>query len=28
MEGDPETFKVEDYWDLGPLEAARKALGG
>jgi NitT/TauT family transport system substrate-binding protein len=28
MEGNPEELKVEDYWDLGPLEAARKALGG
>lgn len=28
LEGDPATFKVEDYWDLGPLENARKALGG
>jgi NitT/TauT family transport system substrate-binding protein len=28
MEGDPETFNVEDYWDLGPLNAARAALGG
>jgi len=28
MEGDPASLKVEDYWDLGPLNAARKALGG
>jgi NitT/TauT family transport system substrate-binding protein len=28
LEGDPATFKVEDYWDLAPLENARKALGG
>jgi NitT/TauT family transport system substrate-binding protein len=28
MEGDPDAIKVEDYWDLGPLDAARKALGG
>jgi len=28
MEGDPETFKVEDYWDLGPLNAAKAKLGG
>jgi NitT/TauT family transport system substrate-binding protein len=28
MAGDPETFAVENYWDLGPLDAARKSLGG
>jgi len=28
MEGNPDEFKVEDYWDLGPLDDARKALGG
>ena len=28
MDGDPAALKVEDYWDLGPLDAARKALGG
>lgn len=27
MEGNAADLKVEDYWDLGPLEAARKALG-
>lgn len=28
MSGPAETLKVEEYWDLGPLEAAKKALGG
>jgi NitT/TauT family transport system substrate-binding protein len=28
MQGDPAELKVEEFWDLGPLEAARKALGG
>jgi NitT/TauT family transport system substrate-binding protein len=28
LEGDPQSFKVEDFWDLGPLENARKTLGG
>lgn len=28
LEGDPASLMVEDYWDLGPLEAARAALGG
>src|SRR5262245_6210843 len=28
LEGDPTTFVVEEYWDLAPLEDARKALGG
>jgi len=27
MEGDPETFVIEDYWDLGPLNAAKAKLG-
>jgi NitT/TauT family transport system substrate-binding protein len=28
LQGDPATLKVEDYWDLGPLDAARAKLGG
>lgn len=28
MEGDPAELKVEDFWDLRPLEAARKIVGG
>ncbi len=28
MSGPADTLKVEEYWDLGPLEAAKKALGG
>lgn len=28
LEGPVESLKVEDYWDLRPLEAARKTLGG
>lgn len=28
MEGSVEALKVEDFWDLGPLEAAKKNLGG
>ena len=28
MQGPASSLKVEDYWDLGPLENARKALGG
>jgi NitT/TauT family transport system substrate-binding protein len=28
LEGMAADFKVEDYWDLGPLESARKTLGG
>ena len=28
LEGPADGLKVEDYWDLGPLEAAKKALGG
>jgi NitT/TauT family transport system substrate-binding protein len=28
MQGPADTLKVEDYWDLGPLEAAKKKLGG
>jgi NitT/TauT family transport system substrate-binding protein len=28
MQGDAQSLKVEDYWDLGPLERARKKLGG
>lgn len=27
MTGPADTLKVEDYWDLGPLEAAKKKLG-
>ena len=27
MEGDPEAFVIEDYWDLGPLNAAKAKLG-
>jgi NitT/TauT family transport system substrate-binding protein len=28
LEGDPASLKVEDFWELGPLDAARKAVGG
>lgn len=28
MSGDAATLAVEDYWNLGPLDAARAALGG
>jgi NitT/TauT family transport system substrate-binding protein len=28
LEGSPAELKVEDYWDLGPLESARKSVGG
>ncbi len=28
LEGDPATLTVEEFWDLGPLEAARKSVGG
>jgi NitT/TauT family transport system substrate-binding protein len=28
MQGPADTLKLEDFWDLGPLEAANKALGG
>jgi NitT/TauT family transport system substrate-binding protein len=28
MEGDAASLKVEDYWDLGPLDAAKAKLGG
>ncbi|QIG52474.1 ABC transporter substrate-binding protein [Nordella sp. HKS 07] len=28
MTGPAETLKVEEFWDLGPLDAAKKALGG
>ena len=28
LEGAPGDFKVEDFWDLGPLERARAKLGG
>ena len=28
MAGPADTLKVEDFWDLGPLEAAKKKLGG
>ncbi len=28
LEGPADGLKVEDFWDLGPLEAAKKALGG
>jgi NitT/TauT family transport system substrate-binding protein len=28
MEGPADSLKVEDFWDLGPLEAAKKTLGG
>ena len=28
LQGPADTLKVEDFWDLGPLEAAKKALGG
>jgi NitT/TauT family transport system substrate-binding protein len=28
LEGPAENLKVEDFWDLGPLDAAKKALGG
>jgi len=28
MSGPAETLKVEEFWDLGPLDAAKKALGG
>jgi NitT/TauT family transport system substrate-binding protein len=27
LEGDPAELKVEDYWDLGPLNAAKEKLG-
>lgn len=27
LEGDPADFRVEDYWDLGPLDAAKAKLG-
>ena len=27
LEGDPETLNVEDFWDLGPLQAALEAEG-
>jgi NitT/TauT family transport system substrate-binding protein len=25
--GDPATLKVEDFWDFGPLDRAKKKLG-
>jgi NitT/TauT family transport system substrate-binding protein len=28
LQGPANSLKVEDFWDLGPLERARKALGG
>lgn len=28
MDGPADSLKVEDFWDLGPLEAAKAALGG
>lgn len=28
MQGSADSLKVEDYWDLGPLDAAKKKLGG
>lgn len=28
LQGPAEELKVEDYWDLGPLDAAKEALGG
>jgi NitT/TauT family transport system substrate-binding protein len=28
LQGPADTLKVEDFWDLGPLEAAKKKLGG
>jgi NitT/TauT family transport system substrate-binding protein len=28
LEGPASDIKVEDYWDLGPLERAREKLGG
>lgn len=28
LEGNAADLKVEDFWDLGPLEAAKKSLGG
>ena len=28
LEGPADSLKVEDFWDLGPLDAAKKALGG
>ena len=28
MEGSPDSLKVEDFWDLGPLNEAKKKLGG
>ena len=28
LEGTPETLKVEDFWDLGPLKRAEQKLGG
>ena len=28
IEGPADSLMVEDYWDLGPLEAAKQALGG
>ena len=28
LEGDPAEMKVEDFWDLGPLDRAREKLGG
>jgi len=27
LEGDKATFKVEDFWDLGPLTAAQAKVG-
>ena len=28
LEGPADSLKVEDFWDFGPIEAARKKLGG
>ena len=28
LEGPADSLKVEDFWDLGPVEAAKKNLGG
>jgi NitT/TauT family transport system substrate-binding protein len=28
MEGPADSLKVEDFWDLGPIQAAKAALGG
>ena len=28
LEGSPAEMKVEDFWELGPLQRAREKLGG